>query len=206
MLQNRVDPKGNIIKTSARGLWMGNRGQLHNEQQNLVRSFKLKAWITCLLEFNSRKRKVMSPNRYTELFFLDEATAFAAGHRPCFECRREDYKRFKNCWLKGNHEYGFDTRTSIREIDRILHEERINTKNEKLTYQDNPENLPDGTFILFRNQPYLIDKKYIHGWSPFGYEKSKALPKLGKVSVLTPKSIVIAFGAGYRPQMDVEKK
>src|ERR1700743_3660322 len=102
MLQNRVDPQGNIIKTTARGAWMGNRGQLHNEQRQIVRPFKLKAWLTCLLQFNGRKREVMSPQRYTELFFLDEATAFAAGHRPCFECRRKDYDLFKSFWLQGN--------------------------------------------------------------------------------------------------------
>jgi len=102
MLQNRVDPFGNILKTSARGLWMGNRGILHNDRKELLRPFKLKAWITCKLQFNGRKREVMTPNRYTELFFMDEATSFAAGHRPCFECRREDYKKFKTLWLKGN--------------------------------------------------------------------------------------------------------
>ncbi|MEO8821838.1 MAG: hypothetical protein ABI267_08810 [Ginsengibacter sp.] len=95
MLQNRVDPFGNIIKTTARGSWMGNRGILHNDQQQVLRPFKLKAWITCKLEFNGRKRPVMAPHRYTGLFFLDEATSFAAGHRPCFECRRQDYHKFK---------------------------------------------------------------------------------------------------------------
>src|SRR3978361_1384995 len=116
MLQNRVDPFGNIINTSARGALMGNRGLLHNDKQTLVRTFKLKAWITCKLEFKERKRTVMAPNQYTELFFLDEATSFAAGHRPCFECRREDYNRFKTNWLKGNPEYSFNGKTSIKEI------------------------------------------------------------------------------------------
>ena len=102
MLQNRVDPFGNLIKTPARGSWLGNRGIIHNHNQEVVRPFKLKAWITCTLEFRGRKRQVMAPDRYTELFFLDEATSFAAGHRPCFECRREDALRFKSYWLKGN--------------------------------------------------------------------------------------------------------
>src|ERR1700760_1777025 len=105
MLQNRVDPEGNIIRTSARGSWMGNRGIIHDEQQNVLRAFKLKAWITCVLAFKGRKRPVMAPNRYTELFFLDEATAFSAGHRPCFECRRQDAGRFKSLWIKANPEY-----------------------------------------------------------------------------------------------------
>jgi len=85
MLQNRVDPFGNIIRTPERGHWMGNRGLLHNEHQEIVRPFRLKAWITCVLAFKGRRRKVMAPGQYTELFFFDEATAFAAGHRPCFE-------------------------------------------------------------------------------------------------------------------------
>src|ERR1700730_14192737 len=101
-LQNRVDPFGRLIRTTARGAWMGNRGLIHNEYQQIVRTFRLKAWITCRLEFKGWYRKVMSPNRYTELFFLDEATAFSAGHRPCAECRREDFNRFKAAWLQGN--------------------------------------------------------------------------------------------------------
>ncbi|HEY0652814.1 MAG TPA: hypothetical protein VGD65_06790, partial [Chryseosolibacter sp.] len=113
MLQNRVDPFGSIISTAARGTWMGNRGVIHNEQKQITRPFKHKAWITCVLEFKDRRRTVMSPGRWTELFFMDEATAFAAGHRPCFECRREDAKRFKECWLKGNPSHQFSMSTSI---------------------------------------------------------------------------------------------
>ncbi|MGI8952168.1 MAG: hypothetical protein ACR2FN_11360 [Chitinophagaceae bacterium] len=201
MLQNRVDPQGNIIKTSARGAWMGNRGQLHDEQQHVLRNFKLKAWLICLLEFKNRKRHVMAPNRYTELFFLDEATAFAAGHRPCFECRREDYNRFKSCWLKGNPEYGFDNKISIQKIDNILHGERINGEGKKVTYAENIKNIPDGTFILFNRKPYLIANKLMHTWSPFGYNEVIDLPKTGMATVLTPRSTVNSFRAGYRPQM-----
>src|ERR1700744_1539959 len=148
MLQNRVDPSGNIITTSARGAWMGNRGQLHDEHQHILRPFKLKAWLICLLRFKDRQRQVMAPNRYTELFFLDEATAFAAGHRPCFECRRKDYNRFKAFWITGNRKPGFDLNTSINEIDKLLHKERIGRKGEKITYKEKVKNLPDGVFIL----------------------------------------------------------
>ena len=125
MLQNRVDPFGQIIKTTAKGAWMGNRGILHNDEQQVLRPFKLKAWLTCNLQFRGRKRQVMAPNRYTELFFMDEATSFAAGHRPCFECRRIDYNHFKTLWLKGNPEYEFNEKTSIQKIDAILHQERM---------------------------------------------------------------------------------
>jgi hypothetical protein len=203
MLQNRVDPYGNIIITSARGNWMGNRGILHDENQNLLRPYKLKAWITCVLQFRGRKRTVMSPNRYTELFFFDEATAFAAGHRPCFECRRQDYNRFKSFWLKGNPEYGFDEKTSIQKIDDILHRERINRDGSKVKHQENLNTLPDGTFIEIDGKPYVIFREVIYEWSPFGYGGKKPLPKAEKVIVLTPKSLVNTFRAGYVPEVRV---
>src|SRR5882757_4708468 len=122
MLQNRVDPKGNIFKTSARGAWMGNRGVLHDGGKTILRPFRHKAWIICALQFKGRHRAIMAPNRWTELFFLDEATAFAAGHRPCFECRREDAVRFKAAWLRGNPEYGFDPKITIGKIDEVIHQ------------------------------------------------------------------------------------
>jgi hypothetical protein len=201
MLQNRVDPFGNIIRTRARGLWMGNRGILHNDQQQVIRNYKLKAWITCKLQFNGRKREVMAPNRYTELFFLDEATSFAAGHRPCFECRRGDYLRFKSFWLKGNPEYHFDEKASVKKIDEILHDERIDREKSKVTYHEKIEKIPNGSFVLVNNKAYLIFDKRIFLWSPFGYESGIDFPKTNSVAVLTPKSIVNTFRAGYRPQI-----
>jgi hypothetical protein len=203
MLQNRIDPFGNIIKTTARGHWMGNRGILHDEQQNIIRSFKLKAWLTCVLEFNGRKRQVMAPHRYTELFFLDEATAFAAGHRPCFECRRKDYNRFKMYWLKGNPQYGFDEKISINEIDKILHKERMDKYGQKILHEASIKNIPDGTFILLDDKPGVLKNNLFYAWSPFGYEKATALPNIKKAMVLTPKSIVNTFKAGYIPQIEL---
>jgi hypothetical protein len=202
MLQNRVDPWGNIIKTTARGAWMGNRGLLHDEYQTIRRPFKLKAWITCVLQFKGRHRKVMSPRQYTELFFLDEATSFAAGHRPCFECRREDAKRFKSCWLKGNPEYGFNEDTPIGEIDNILHQERINRRGEKVSYEASIKDLPDGTFIEWEGIACLVANNKIFPWSPFGYEKEQTLPEGQRVKVLTPRSTVNAIRAGYVPQIN----
>lgn len=202
MLQNRVDPFGNIFKTNARGLWMGNRGILHNEMKQILRPFKLKAWITCKLDFNGRKRQVMAPNRYTELFFMDEATSFAAGHRPCFECRRNEYYKFKTLWLKGNPEYQFDEKTSIKKIDDILHKERINRNKAKVTYLENSEMLPNGSFILINNDAYLIFDKIMYLWSPFGYGKGIDIPKANTLTVLTPKSIVNTFRSGYLPQIN----
>ena len=204
MLQNRVDPWGNIIKTSARGSWMGNRGLLHDENQHLRRPFKLQAWLICLLEFKGRKRPVMAPRQYTELFFMDEATAFSAGHRPCFECRRKDYDRFKTLWIKANPEYGFDEKTSIRRIDEILHKERIDPAGAKITYTGTLKNLPDGSFVIYKDQPAVVVGSSIYPWSPFGYEEGVMLPEEEKLAVLTPKSVVNAFRAGYIPQIAVK--
>jgi hypothetical protein len=203
MLQNRVDPEGNIIRTSARGAWMGNRGILHDENQNVLRVFKLKAWITCVLEFRGRKRSVMAPNRYTELFFLDEATAFSAGHRPCFECRRQDAVRFKTYWVMGNPEYGFDEHTPIGEIDNILHRERIAPKGAKVTHEEDIAGLPDGSCIRWQGRPAVVAGEKLFFWSPSGYEQAVPRPSSGIAAVLTPVSIVNAFRAGYAPQLAV---
>jgi len=205
MLQNRVDPQGNIIATIARGAWMGNRGQLHDNGKDILRPYKLKAWLICLLEFRGRQRQVMSPNLYTELFFLDEATAFAAGHRPCFECRRKDYDRFKSLWLEGNPKYGFNFKTSVNEIDAIIHEERIDKQGKKVTQQANINSLPTGTFVLFHDLPHLIANKQLFPWSPFGYGEGVALPADSPITVLTPVSLVNTLSAGYVPQMGIDQ-
>ena len=189
MLQNRVDPQGNIIRTSARGAWTGTRGLLHDDKKNIVRSFKHKAWITCLLQFKGRQRVVMSPGLYTELFFLDEATAFAAGHRPCAECRRGDFMRFKMLWLQANPQYGFTMKTSINEIDTIVHAERIDGKGNKVMYKERIGKLADGVFVLLDGSPYLLWAGALHKWTPFGYEENIGLDGIDPVDVLTPKSI-----------------
>ncbi len=199
MLQNRVDPWGNIIRTPARGAWIGNRGVLHNEQQQILRPFRLKAWITCVLEFKGRSRPIMAPNRWTELFFLDEATAFSAGHRPCFECRREDAVRFKRHWISGNPSYGFDQRTSINEIDKIIHAERISSSGEKVTYEAFLAALPMGSFVAHEGKPHQVRDGLLVPWSPLGYGPGIAVPKNAKAVVLTPASIVNAFRSGYQP-------
>jgi len=205
MLQNRVDPCGNIINTKARGQWMGNRGIIHDEHKNIIRPFKLKAWLTCVLQFKERKRQVMTPDRYTELFFLDEATAFAAGHRPCCECRRQDFNRFKSFYIKGNPDYGFDQKTSVNEIDKILHSQRIDNRGTKITYEEWVEDIPNGVFILFDNKPYLFADNLIFAWSPLGYKEGIVLPKIKKLIVLTPSSIVNTFRASYEPQMAIKR-
>jgi hypothetical protein len=201
MLQNRVDPFGHLIRTEARGLWMGNRGLIHNDVKEIIRPYKLQAWITCKLHFRGRKRKVMSPGLYTELFFLDEATSFAAGHRPCFECRREDAVKFRRLWLKGNPGYKFDEKTPIKKIDEVLHRERITGVNLKVTYKEKRASIPNGVFILHDGKAHLVFDNKIFLWSPFGYEQGHVLPGKSELTVLTPRSVVNTFREGYFPQV-----
>ncbi len=205
MHQNRVNPQGQIISTPARGAWMGNRGLLHDDQKNIVRPFKLKAWLICVLEFKDRKREIMKPDRYTELFFLDEATALSAGHRPCFECRRKAYEKFKSFWLKGNPEYHFTEKTSIREIDEALHRERINADGSKVSFNAKVGKLPYGTFIQLEEQAYVLADDLLYRWTPFGYDNKIQLSASTEVKVLTPASTVQAFTAGYIPQIASNK-
>lgn len=201
MLQNRVDPFGRIISTPARGLWLGNRGVIHNDRKQIVMPYKHQAWIICKLEFKGRTRKVMTPGRWTELFFLDEATALAAGHRPCFECRREDANRFKYFWIQGNQDYHFDMKTSIREIDAIIHAERIDKEKRKVMHERTLNEIPDGCFIRMNEDAFLISRGKSHRWTPFGYEDGSNVQDQLSLEILTPSSIVNALKAGYVPQI-----
>jgi hypothetical protein len=201
MLQNRVDPFGTIITTTARGSYMGNRGVIHNNHKEITHLFKHRAWITCSLEFKGRKRPVMAPDRWTELFFIDEATAFAAGHRPCFECRKDDATRFKACWIKGNPTYKFSMKTSIKEIDEIIHSERIDAGKKKVIHQRMSSHIAEGTFVTINGDAYIYWKDRLHRWTPFGYEDAIPVPQASLLTVLTPNSIVNAFCAGYVPQI-----
>ena len=142
----------------------------------------------------------MTPRLYTELFFLDEATAFSAGHRPCFECRREAAQLFRSSWVRGNAEYNFNDKTSIYEIDDVLHRERTG---EAGVYLASVGELPDGVFVIYSDQPHLVADGLLYPWSPFGYGESlKAAADVG-LSVITPRSTVNAFRMGYVPQMGV---
>jgi hypothetical protein len=153
--QNRVTPMGKLIATPARGLLMGNRGRLHNQEQQIIKHSNSKLWIFCQLEFKNRKREIMSPNAYTELFFLDEATALSAGHRPCGECFHSKYKSFVSHWKQTN---GVEGTLTSKKIDEVLHLERIRNKDQKVTLRENIDALPDGCFIKFDNENdyYLI--------------------------------------------------
>ncbi|MGE4546092.1 MAG: hypothetical protein AB7D06_18540 [Pedobacter sp.] len=205
--QNRVTPFGELIATNARGMFMGNRGVLHDSDGQLTsKRWTHPHWIICRLEFKGRKRTLMSPGCYTELFFTDEAVALAAGHRPCAECRREDFNRFKAAWIEGNSHLGFSSKTSIGEIDRVLQMERVNRSHRKITYQDRLGNLPDGTFFTALGSPGIficIWQGALWRWTPESYAEFGSLGADVMVEVLTPASTVNAMKAGFVPVVSV---
>jgi hypothetical protein len=196
-LQNRVTPTGDIIATPHRGLFTGNRGIIHDPAtRTLTRRWAGKAWITCLCEFRGRRREVMGGRSWTELFFLDEATAFAAGHRPCFYCRRGDANRFRAAWEQGNGV----SRAFARDIDAVLHRERLDGRAKRLHELPSPiEQLPDGAMVARDGESYLIVKGRALLWSPAGY--IQAPNALQGAVLLTPPSALRALSAGYRPAL-----
>ena len=194
-LQNRVLPSGEIVAIAARGMFVGNRGIIHDPATKtlLKKRWSSDAWLTCALEFRGRRRKVMQRQSWTELFFLDEATAFAAGHRPCFYCRRDDANRFRAAWEKGNR----TGEVLAPEIDAVLHRERL-VSGRKLHPLPKPiEKLPDGTMVQVGEESFLIAGGLPHLWSPSGYRAVKR--DIVDARLLTAPSIVRAFAAGYRP-------
>jgi hypothetical protein len=203
-LQNRVTPWGELIADPARGNLMGNRGCLHDESGRIVRHHRGKLWIFCRLEFRGRWRPVMPPNRYTALFFLDEATAFAAGHRPCGECMHARYTEFRDAWAAANPDLA-GTGASARVMNEALHRERVDRERGKLTFRARAGELPDGTFFVPRGggeaAPRLVWEGATWPWSPGGYGEPEALKEAAVVEVLTPASCVRAFAAGFRPEV-----
>lgn len=203
-LQNRVTPFGEIIATPERGLFMGNRGGcFHDETKELTRRrWASRQWITCLTSFKGRRRELMAPGRYTELFFLDEAVAFAAGHRPCAECRRPDFKRFLVAWAAGNHPLAGDAPLRAPALDVALHAERLLPGGAKRTFEASIGDLSDGTFVAFDGEAWLLCDGSLHRWTPGGYTEHHPVAGQKPVAtVLTPPSIVNAFRNGYRPQV-----
>lgn len=200
-LQNRVTPEGEIIATPHRGLMMGNRGGcFHTPEKTLkARRWASRQWIACVLSFKGRRRKLMQPGLYTELFFLDEATALAAGHRPCFECRRPDAQRFAELWAAAQ---GLSAPPRAPAMDRVLQAERVGPARTKATYRAALAGLPAGTFVRGPGgQSYLVDDDGLLPWSPAGYGPPRAHSKGAVVDVLTPRSIVAVLSAGYRPML-----
>jgi hypothetical protein len=195
-LQNRVTPTGDIIATPHRGLFTGNRGIIHDPATKtlLKKRWSSPAWITCVCEFRGWRRKVMGGRSWTELFFLDEATALAAGHRPCFFCRRWDANRFRAAWEQGNGVKGI----RAREIDAVLHGERLDRGRKRLHPLPMPaEQLPDGAMVLVGEDSFLIARGRALRWSMAGYHEADGA--IENAMLLTPPSTLRALGAGYRP-------
>jgi len=161
-LQNRVTPTGDIIATPHRGMFTGNRGIIHDPAtKTLTRRWANKAWLTCVCEFRGRRREVMGGRSWTELFFLDEATALSAGHRPCFYCRRDAAVRFRAAWEAGNGA----TNVSARDIDAVLHGERLSGGKKRLHPLPMPlEELPAGAMVQQGNGSYLIARRRALSW------------------------------------------
>lgn len=204
-LQNRVTPEGEIIATAHRGLMMGNRGgAFHLPDRTLGRRrWATRQWIACVLEFKGRHREVMQPNRYTELFFLDEATALAAGHRPCFECRRADADRFAELWARTQ---GGSERARAPAMDEQLHAERVGRDRRKRTFRARRADIPSGAFVRYAHgdgaRPYLVVGDSLLAWTPAGYSALVLSATVSEeVEVLTPRSIVAVLAAGYRPKL-----
>ena len=202
-LQNRVTPWGEIVALPERGLFMGNRGCLHDGQRQVTKRWARLPWVTCALVFKDRHRQVMTPGQYTELFFLDEATALAAGHRPCATCRRDAYDTFKVYWLAANRDLAATTDGSMEAIDRLLHAERVDAAGRKRTWPGRLGDLPDGAMVVRTGtrEPLLVLGGAVHPWTPAGYGPRQALAADTPVQVLTPPSVVRVLARGYRPAL-----
>ncbi|MWB79533.1 hypothetical protein GLS40_15980 [Pseudooceanicola sp. 216_PA32_1] len=195
-LQNRVLPTQEIVADPARGTMTGNRGILHRPDRTLGRArWKSRAWICCTLHWRDVRRSVMSPGTWTELFFLDEAVALAAGHRPCAYCRRAAYTGFRDAWAAAR---GPDPKAV--EMDRILHEARL-TGDRRQRHHDAPaESLPEGVFILWNSRPALLGESALLPFTTAGYGPELKRPR-GQVTVITPAPTVAVLRAGYRPKL-----
>jgi len=198
-LSNRVDPFGELFADAARGLFMGNRGgRIHRADRTPgTRRWSSRQWICCRLEFKDRHRDVWGAG-YTELFFLDEPTALAAGHRPCFECRRAQALAFADAFARG---LGMPSSPRAAGMDRILHAERLDRRR-KRRHPKPIDGLPDGAFVTLAAQPgaaFAVRGLHLLACTPSGYEGIRSRPKGIAVDVLTPPSIVAALTAGYRP-------
>ena len=196
--QNRVDPFGNLVATQSRGTLMGNRGCLHDDTGKVRKSWARKAWVTCCLKWKGTQRSVFSDGRYSELFFLDEATAFAAGHRPCNRCQSEAYSVFKTAWQSSQSDGQF---VKADVMDNQIHSERLNRSGEKRTFSEVLQQLPDGVMVTTLDAilpPCLLWRGQLWAWSFAGYSAPIRATPSTTVSVLTPRSYCAVLASGYR--------
>jgi hypothetical protein len=195
-LQNRVTPTGDLVAEPGRGLVYGNRGCLHDADGHIRRRYNGKRWIACRLQFRGWQRKaLLQPGRFTELFFLDEATAFAAGHRPCALCRREDFVRLGEIWRRLHQ-----GQTGADAIDAQLHAERLDPSTRTQLRREAPiDELPDGAFVLQNDDPFLVLGSELLGWTAAGYVARRPRPRHETALLITPPSLVAVLRAGWEP-------
>jgi hypothetical protein len=191
--RTRVTPSGELIAVPERGMFLGFRGNIHDDQGNVVRFSRGKAWAICALEFKGRRRRLWAPGRLTELFFLDEATGLAAGHRPCGECRYRAYASFKRAW---NQTHPGEP-SGAPAIDAGLHADRLREPGVRRTFTAEASELPDGAMAEIDGQYWLAFGGQLLAWSPGGYGERR--PARGPVTVITPRATVAVLAAGYRP-------
>ena len=198
--QNRVTPYGELIAVPDRGMLWGNRGPLLDREGRLARYSRGQAWAICVLSFKGRRRQQWTPGRLTELYFLDEATGLAAGHRPCGECRYREYQAFKRAWARDGGSPG------APEIDARLHADRLAGSGVRLagsgvrrTYRAPLAGLPSGTMVDIGGAPWLVHDGRLLAWTPGGYRKRPVEAPGGPVTVITPRATVAVLAAGYRP-------
>jgi hypothetical protein len=202
--QNRVTPFGEIVAIPERGTFMGNRGVLHDGEGRMRRAWQVRRWIVCVLAFQGRKRQVMTPGHYTELFFLDEATALAAGHRPCAECRRQRFHAFRMAWRSARPGTVGSPLPTADEIDGRLHAERVGPDRSQRLFEAKLGEMPNGVFVRhadWEDGAYLVWNGVLLAGSAGGYTERMDRPKTAEVFVLTPESTVAAIRAGYAPEV-----
>jgi hypothetical protein len=196
--RNRVTPFGELVADPGRGLVYGNRGCLHDEQGRIRRRYAGRRWIACRLEFRGwRRSPLLQPGRFTELFFLDEATAFAAGHRPCALCRREDYVRFGELWRRRHPE-----QSGADAVDRQLHGERVDpgTRGQR-RHDARFDELPDGAFVVQDGEAWLVAGAELLRWTAGGYAERRPRPRRSAAHVVTPPSLLAVLGLGWEPEV-----
>jgi len=194
--QNRVTPHGELEAVPDRGMFWGNRGQLLNARGELARWSQGQLWIICVLRFKDRHRTQWQPGRLTEIYFLDEATGLAAGHRPCGECRHARYQEFKRAWTQAFP----GEPAGAQDLNARLHADRLTAPGVRRTYPAPLAGLPDGTMIDLDGQPWLVMGPYLHAWSQAGYTGRRDRAGADEtVTVLTPRATVAVLAAGYQP-------